>query len=384
MSLRKKTQTQTSSGAWAADSRIATDIERVGVITRIDVNVEITPSATLTGANQPDGLFRLIQNITLLGGSHTYFNLPADDGCQGGTLLHYLNKMDGHGIGHSDGAVVAPVQAETNMNWVLHPGARPRDIWGRDDPFDLSAFIPASVESQLRAEWSTSGNDVMDDTVTIASAVARYTIHRILGTEGEIAEEMMNQGVHLPPGARGMIPAWSSKVHGNAGTTTDFDSEQIDIVVGAYLARIAFLTQDATTIRTLRTGDTVTRVAIKVPKTSEDLYAAYTNYLVGHLEYGTNLTANSGSLESGGTEKMGVDFNGAAPQGIFVLDLRSRARSWTPQYPDRVGRDYGLDLRNSQNTDYKLGLYIRTRAAGDDTLVLFQRYQTYHGALVAS
>ena len=379
MSIRKKTITQTPTGVWAADSVISTDLDEVGLITRMDCTVEITPSATLTGANQPDGLFRVLGNLKILGGSHQYINLPSIDGGQGGTLLHYLNKMDGHGIGHADGAVAAPVQATTQINFVIHPGSRPRDWYGRDDPFDLSAFIPAGPESQLRAEWTTFGNDVMDDSVSISSAVMRYTLHRVQGELDEIQQEMQAQGVNLPPGANGMVPAWSAIVHANAGTTSDFDAEQVEIVVGAYLKRIALLCQDATATRPLRAGDEVTRMAIKVPKTSEDLYNAFSDYLTSHMEYGTNLTANSGALESGGTEKMQPDFNAAAPQGVYVIDLRARAKS----YDGGLGRDYGLDLRREQNGTYKLGLYITARAAGDDSLVLFERYQTYVGDLVA-
>ena len=376
MALRKMSITQVDSATYAADTTIATDIETVGLLTRIDMTCEITPSATLTGANQPDGILRLIQNMRIVGSQHTYFNIPADDGSEGGVLLHYMNKEDGHGVGHIDAAVAAPVQATTQVNWVYHCGVRPRTMYGVDNPFDLTGFIPAGVEGQLKAEWTVAGNDVMDDSVTVSSAVMRFTLHRILGTDAEIRTEMAGQQVNYPPGANGMVPAWAAINHPNAGTTTDFDSEQIDIVVGAFLKRISVLCQDATATRTLRAGDEVTRLAIRVPKTSEDLLQFYADHLTCHMEYGTVLTVNSGAAESGGTEKMAVDFNAAPPNGIFLVDLRSRARS------TGIGRDYGLDLRAEQNNTYKLGLYITTRAAGDDTLVIFERYQPYTGSLV--
>ena len=162
----KRSYTQTNTAAWAADSAgIAVDIDRTGLITRIDATVEITPSLTLDGASQPDSIFRVIQNLRVVGGSHTYFTLPADDACMGGILLHNLNVYDGFGLGHRDGDIAAPGRTYVPMNFVLHAGSRPKDMFGRDNPYDLSAFIPANKEGQLRAEWVTSGNDVMDDSV---------------------------------------------------------------------------------------------------------------------------------------------------------------------------------------------------------------------------
>lgn len=374
MAFRQITEEQVANGAWAADATIEIDLTRVGLITRLDMTNEITPSATLTAANQPDGLFRTVGNMRIRGGSHVYFTLPAVDGGQGGTLLHYLNRIDGHGIGHADGAIAAPTRTFTFMNFVYHCGSRVRDQFGRDNPFDLSAFVPASAESQLVAEWTTYGNDVLDDTVTISSSVMRFTISRVMGSEQEIRGEMQRQGIITPPGAQGMVPANSAVVHPNGSTTSDFDAEQINIVPGAYLKRISWLSQDATADRPIRAGDQVTDVAIKVPKTSEELYRSGVEMMTAHMEYGTNLTVNSGALESAATEKFGVDFNAAAPLGIGNLDLRPRAHTL-------LGKDYGFDLRNHETGDFVLGLLITTRAAGDDTLTLFERYAPYKGPL---
>ena len=206
--MRKITQTQTDSGVWVADSTISTDLERVGLLTRLDMTCEITPSATFDGANQPHSIKRLIQNMRVIGGAHTYFNLPADDGCGGGILLAYMGLKDGHGVGHEGGDVAAPSASYVPMNWTFHAGSVPRIRPDLDNPFDLSAFVPAGQEGQLRAEWTTSGNDVADDTVTIASAIMRFTNHRVIGTQAEIMQEIAMQGVQFPGGATGMVPAW--------------------------------------------------------------------------------------------------------------------------------------------------------------------------------
>ena len=364
MAARKITITQQASGTWAGDTTITTALERIGVITQIEMTCEVTPSATLTGANQPDGLFRPIQNMRIVGSQETYFNLPADDGCQGGVLLHYLNRADGFGLGHSDGAITAPSTTFQPINYVYHCGSRPRmpEHPTVENPFDLTALIPASREGQLNAEWTTSGSDVMDDTVTITSAVMRFTVHRMLGTDEEIKQEMAAQRVNMPPGAAAMLPAWSATRHVNVGTTTDFESEQVDVTVGAFLKRIVWITQDATATRTLRASDEVTRVALLYPKTSENLFQSFTHWMNLHNEYGSNLEVDDAA----------ADFQAHVAKGFYVLDWRSRAVGH-----EGYKRDYGMDLRGVTNGDLKLGLFIGTFAAGDDTLIVFERYRTY-------
>ena len=370
--MRKMSVTQTDNATWAPDSTIATDIERVGLITRIDVTVEVTPSATLSGANQTDGLWRLIQNLRIVGGAHTYFNLPADDGAHGGTLLHYMNVHDGHGVGHEEGGVTAPSAAYVPVNFVYHCGTRPRDMYGRDNPFDLTAFLPATQESQLRAEWIVSGNDVMDDTVTISSAVAQFTLHRLLGTEAELKAEMARQAIVLPsgPGITGMVPSWAVLNHANGAAAADF-SEEVDVQLGAFLKRIALLSQDATGDRPVRAGDQLTEIALKMPETNERLIQVNVEHLTGHMGIGTILAENGGIAT---TDAPNGDFGGHAAQGIYFLDLRAYAES-------PVGRDYGLDLRRLQTGALKLGFTIDNYAAGDDTLIIFERYQPWKGNL---
>lgn len=376
MAIRKVSLTQTGTGAWAATSTVSTDLEQVGVITQIDVTVELTPSATLSAAHQEDAPFRPIQNFSIRGGSHTYFTLPADPGGQPGVLWHYINKHDGYGVGHAQATIVAPFRTYMPVTWVFHCGTRHRDVYGRRNPFDLSAFIPASQEQQLKAEWATTGNDVMDDVVTIASATMRFTIHRILGSDAEIAAEMARQAVNLPPipGIRGMVPAYTARVISPTTTHSDFSREE-DLPLGKYLARMAFLAQDATATRPLRAADELTGIKLALPGSSEDLIKVFVDQLTNQEEYGTAMTDDSGAaVNAAVATQASVDFDAAAPSGIFIVDLKDRGENpWN--------RDYGLDLRNKQTGAAKLGLTISTNASGDDVLMLFEQYQPYHGLL---
>lgn len=365
MTLKKLSYTQTNTIAWSGDAQQSTDIDRNGLITQIDVTVEVTPSATLAGANQPDGPFRVVQNLAVAGGSHTYFTLPADDRCGGGILLHYLNVADGFGLGHSTAGISAPNRTYMPINYVLHAGSRPMlPAMGRmvDNKFDLTAFIPAWLESQLRATWTTSGNDVMDDVVTISSATMRFTLHVVQGSDADIRAEMVRQGV---PGS-GMVPAWSQEVFSHSATASDYATER-DVPSGGFLKRIAIIEQDATATRAVRAQDQVTGVAVKFPQQNETLVRVYVDHLTGHMPSGSFLEADDAALDGGQHN----------PAGIFIIDLRPYAKA-------SMGELYGLDLNGVGTGAVKLGFSIATYASGDQSLILYERYHRYDGPLAPS
>lgn len=377
--MRNMSITQTVTLAWAGDTTIADDVERVGFITRVDIGIEITPSATLTGDNAIDGLFRLIQNFRIVGGSHVYMTLPADDACLGGTLLHYKSQLDGFGYGHRDGGIAAPQSVVTPMVYPVHFGTRPF-AQGHENPFDLSAFIPAAHESQLRMEWTTSGNDVMDASVTITSAVLRLTIHRVSGTPDEIAAEMQNQGVVLPSGASGMVPAWTATIDSPTATTTDFDARVVNLPTGGYLKRILVGIQDATATRSIRASDELTRWSINSVRTNERLYQTFLMNELAKRLFGSNLTLDSGASESAGTSKFGADFNAHAVQGIGEIDLRVRpmeSKGADGRMSNALTKEYGWNMSRAARGDFTIGEFLLTNAAGDDMLYLFERYQPY-------
>lgn len=377
--MQKQSQKQTASAAWSADSTISTDIERIGLITRLSFLVEVTPSATLQGANQPDGLFRVVQNLRINGSGHTYLNLPAVDEATGGVLWHYMSQLEGFGYGHGHADISAPSETYVPVVFPFHCGTRPYDPWGRDNAYDLTAFIPAFAESQLTAEWTTSGNDVMDDTVTISSAVGRFILDRVVGTEAEILAEMQGQGVSavLPPGVRGMVPAYTATVHAIDATTTDFDTDTVSVPRGGWIRRVHGVVQDATANRAVRAGDEVTEYSFNSPLSAERIIERNIEYDTLQRVHGSNLSPNSGNSESAGTEQMNEDFDAHYPEGVMGIGLYQHS----PVPGDMVTREYGLDMRRAPADGFQIGLLVSNRASGDELQLVWERYQAHTGAL---
>ena len=358
--LRFVEETQTETGAWAASSAgISTDLLRNGVITEIRATVELTPSATLAGANQPDGLWRVIQNLSIVGGSQTYMTLPSKTEPVGGTLLHYLNRFDGYGLGHPIGVITAPQRSFTPINFVLHCGTRNRNRFGHLYPEDLSGFIPTSPESRLRALWVTGANTVMDDTVTITSGVLRLDVKSWLGSEQEIMGEMRAQGVMLPPGAKCMVPQWSAEIYSHTATFSDYSAER-NVPTGGYLRRIIIVEQDDTTTggRGLRAGDQVTGVAVKLSKDGTHLKRVTVEQMLSDFPPANVVEADDAAL----------DFGGFTANGIFVLDMASHVPV------SRHGHaEYGLNMETFGVGDIKLAFTISVYASGDASAILYER-----------
>lgn len=356
--MRKRFETQTDTLTWAASNAgIGVDIPKIGVITEMAMTAELTPSATFDGANQPDGLWRVVQNLRLLGGNSTYFSLPGDAGGQGGTLLHYYNRWNmgppaGAVAGHISGDVTAPQQAHVPATWWFHPGSRGKN------PFDLSAFIPASHESQLRLEWVTGPNTVMDDTVTLTSAVMRISTHFITGKDSEFVAEMQRQGVVTPAfaggAARGMVPAWQTLTFAPTATAADYSLEH-DIPGGGYLRSIWILSQDAIATRPNRADDQVTGVKLIMP--DQDPIRVFLDSVVSYQDVGNQL----------GVDDL-PDFGGHAPGGIYPIDLRPFGNE-----------DYGFNLEGVSTA--KLGVTISVYASGDDQLILWDKVKPYFGRM---
>lgn len=361
--MRKITDTQSNNGVWAADNAgISTALDRKGVMTEIRATVEVTPSATLGTADAGlDGLWRVIQNLRVEGGAGTYFTLPPGDTCPGGILLHYLNQRDGFGLGHSDGVIVAPSRTYTPISFVLHAGARPKDMYGRPNPHDLTAFIPASIEGQLNAVWVTSGNDVMEDTVTITSAVMRFTLSQVLGSEAEIRAEMAAQGVILPPGEGAMKPAWTAEDFIHAATGSDYSIDR-NLPTGGYMKRVMLVAINDTATRGVRAGDEVTGMAIKLGKDNTTLYRAFADQMMLELPGGSNLTATISTTPA--------EFGNHVPKGVLGIDIRGRLN----EAQDPWTKDYGLRMKGLSAGDVVLGLTLTTYTANDHSGILYERY----------
>ncbi len=363
MSIYKIHETQIDTGTWASAATVQTDLLRNGPITRIEATVEVTPSATLAGANQPNGLLSVIQNLTVGAGGQTYFPLPADtSGGRAGVLLHYLNQWDGFGLGHTRGQITNPSRTYNPMTFILHAGSRRRKPNGDDNPFDLSAFIPASKLGRLTAQWVATTNDAMDSTVTISSAVIRYAVDQVLASnEAELRAEMASQGV-----LAAMQPSWDAERYAQTATATSY-SDRRSIPVGGYIRRIALGSFDDTATRPVRAQDEVTGISIELPREGRYLYRGFVDSHLAHLPPGSFLVANDGA----------TIFQLNAPEGIYVVDLRNHTTHNNP-----MGADYGVDARAYGRGDILLGFTITTNTSGDHTLILYERYVEIQGPLL--
>jgi hypothetical protein len=357
----KRSVTQTKTWTYGASTNVEQDIIKDGIITHIDFSVQLTPSATLAAANQPDGPFRVIDNFSIRGGSQTYFSLPAE---QGGRLWHYVARQLMKHLGHGSGAIVAPNLTYIPIMFRFHPGSHPMNPDGSMNFFDLSAFIPAIEESSLRGVWQCPVNTILDDTVTLTSAVMKATIYMVQGTPDEIMQEMMAQGVPINPltGRPAlMTPSPTSEVFPTSAVKLDY-SEERDIPTGCFLRGIGILAQDATATRPLRAADEVTAIALKMPSIGSRLVEVDFETLWLGQGYGTFLTADD--VVSPGAVHVA--------NGVGYLPLKDRGNS-------AMSREYGMNLMNARTGDWKLGLTVATYAAGDDILLWYDRLIPYSG-----
>lgn len=356
--MKKIVKTQTKTLTYSASTTQSESVERDGVITRIDAEVQVTPSATLVAANLPMGIFHVINTLRLVGGGGTnYFGMGAGELM--GRMIHGINRIDYPWlpfVGPRD--VTGPNQTFVPVVFRMHFGSRPT-LYGRDNPFDLSAFVPAKRESSLRMEWGCPANSVVDGTVTISSATMKLTIYEILGSDAEIREEMVRQG--LDP-ANPMYPISSAEQYTHTGTKSDL-SAQFDVPMDGWLRRIGIMAQDATTVPLLA-NDEITRVGLIKSDVNERLIDIdFSGLVTGQMPNAAMELADEGST---------TDTYLQALKGIGVLDLRQFGESAL----------YGLDCRNKKNGTLKLGMTIGTYASGDDSFVWYDRLSKLNGAIM--
>ena len=136
---------------WAASTDIQKALPREGLITRIVFRVKITMSAAFN-AVAPDGPFRVIESFRIEGAGRRFFSLSGE---QLGRLWRYLNLLDFPDVPAINEDSLDTSTTTFSVTWVFHPGSNP------NDPFDLSAAIPAQDLSDLVAIWSTTANNVV-------------------------------------------------------------------------------------------------------------------------------------------------------------------------------------------------------------------------------
>lgn len=356
--MKKIKKTEIGTLAYSASSQVPADVPRDGVITRIDCEVQVTPSATMVGANLPMGIWHIIDTLRLVGGGGKQY-IGMGSGELLGRLIHGLNQFDFPGmpfVGARD--LTAPNTTFVPVVFRLHFGSRPRDMYGRDNPFDLSAFVPAHRESSLKMEWGCPANSVMDGTVTISAATMKMTVYQILGSSQEIRDEMARQG--LDPDSP-MSPVSSTESYNHTGAISDL-GKQFDIPTGNFLRRIAIMAEDATTVPVLAM-DEITRVGLLLPQSGERIVDVdFSSLVTGQMPGGAMLLADEGAS---------VDTYLQTQKGIAILDLRAHGY-----------RDYGMDTRALKNGDVKLGVTIGTYTSGDKSYIHYDQLEKIVGALM--
>lgn len=329
---------------WAASSDKQIDLPNEGAITRIDLHTYFTVTGVLAAdTNIPYGLWRPIQNLKIQGGGgKSYFDMSYE---QMGRMLHFLNRRDFPGRSFN-------LKMATNTqyaNYCLHFGSRPRDMFGRDNPFDLTAFIPAQDEVNLKLTWTTTqAADIADTAIDISAGTMIATVYEVLGL----------------PSMSGMVPVSSTEGVPTGGTAKSGLSKQLDVPTGSFLRRIAILTQDHTAVGNssgpILADDIVDEVGLLFPKESRRLI---------EIDYDTLLLSGGipdvASMTAAGAVTKPSNFT---VPGFVVIDLRAYANS-----------DYGLDLRNYQTGDVKLAFTIPAGTDGDDIIVWYDTVQPYVG-----
>ena len=325
--MKKNTKNVVDTSTWAASSDLAgVNLPREGLITEIKVRFAVTASGAMS-AVQPGGLWRAIQNLKIEGdGGFGFLGLSGEET---GRILAFWNLLD-------FGVPLITLQDGTgeSITWVFHPGSNPKD------PFDLSAAIPARALSTLQAKITTTANTVLDDSQTISSGTYYYEVSHVL---------------EAPVPAGLMVPRGSTLTYSHDAAHSDY-SKEIDVPAGAFLRRIFIVSQDEATPKPLQAEDEISGVKLRVAKTNvtilqqlwQELKAssgAYSNYIGAPFQVADTITGHLNLLN-----------------GYACIDLR--------KYFDPV---YGLDLRNAQTGDVKLGLTIANYTSGDDTLLYFDQ-----------
>jgi hypothetical protein len=331
---------------WVASSVVGVPIESAGVITRIVLRIPLVASGTMVAAGAPDGIWRIMDALTLKGkGSVNYFSMGDQ---QISRMLHLLNL--------NDKIIPGGRQALATTNqllFVLHFGSRPFDQYGRPNPFDLTAFVPGFNDKSMRLEWLTTANDVMDAAITISSAKMYATIYEVLGTQTDIQREMANQNVQ-----QAMFPISSYYSYPHTGAFSDV-SHDISLPSGNFLRRVAIMVQDHTATRPLRADDLVTEVAVKLPVGNQRSFQdSFPAMVIGQGVPQTDLIINQGV--TGGTPIVGA--------GFATVDFRQQAH-W----------DYGIDTRDPKFAGaFKLGVTIGAGfVAGDKSFYWFDELRPY-------
>ena len=337
--VRQLVDTLSYSASADKEVKLSTD----GFITRLDLECSIVGSGAMAGALAAQGLWRIIQNIKVKGaGGKNYFDMS---GVQMGVPLHFLNLLDFPGISWHE--IVATTQV---VSWRIHFGSRPRDILGRDNPFDLSAAIPAMDESDVKLIVTWPATNAIDDTITISSATMRVTESKVQGSPAEI--EAVKAGL--------MVPISTSSAY-DPGATKSGLSGQVFIPTGNFVRRVLIAAQDNTAVGSLGplfVADQVTELGIKLVKLNTWVVDA----------------VRTKQLETQNPKWDGMVVNNVpntqdpySVPGFYMLDLRQVGES----------RDWGVDARALGSNDLILGMTIVNYSSTETEQIWYDQFMPY-------
>ncbi len=337
------TKQLTDTLAWSASGNPTLDLSKEGFLTELDVAVSVTSSASQASDAATFALWRAIQSLNIKGGGgKDYFNMS---GVQMGVLMHYLNLVD------FPGKTWREIAATTHIVvWKIHFGSRPYDVFGRHNPFDLTAAIPAMDETNIKLTWGCPANNVLDDTITLSSATMRVTEHRVL-PQSFAEERAIKAGLFIPT---------SSCEAYDPGATKSALSGQRYAPTGNFLKRIAIAAQNDTAVGSfgpLFVGDQVTELGVKLAK------------------------ANTWIIDGIRTDKL--QMSNPKFDGMEVVNTPNTQSPWAPagfynlDFRQYGHQDYGLDTRGLGSNDVILAMTIGAYATGEVEQIFYEQYEKY-------
>lgn len=155
---------------YAANATRTLALERVGLITDLELRVVFQTDKTDTPTIKEDALARIIKGISIKDGQgHTWW------ACGDGRQLHWLNYLQYQGQVRMDSPSVSQTDYISEALWHIHFGVNPKN------PFDPSAGIPAVELGQLALEISWgSATDIAASNLSIDSGTVYVTPATIL------------------------------------------------------------------------------------------------------------------------------------------------------------------------------------------------------------
>lgn len=335
---------------WAASSDVDKDLSNSGFLTALDIEVTTTMSGSETQLST-FAKWRMIQSMKIQGGSGKVYYNPS--GTQMGVAMHLLNLRDYPGRTWRELDAAA-----SSVKWRIQFSPRKRDVWGRDNPFDLTAAIPAMDETNLKLIWSTTANTAINNDTTISSATMYVTEYRVL-PESAAQEAAIKR--------RLMVPISSSEAYDPGASKSNLSGERY-VPTGKFVKRISILATDATAYTShgpLFNTDQVTEVGLYLAKSGVWIVNAVR---AKNLALGVPLNDGYDVIDTPNT------MSPWASPGFYVLDLGQHGGD--SEFGE--GKDFGLDTRGMGSQDVKLAMTI-DYASAEKEQIFYEQFEPYAG-----